>query len=567
MMKIFTKKRKFFLIFLLLFVTTIFLRFAYAKISPPSPYWEEVALGYDAYSIEQTGKDHHGNAWPIVAFESFGDWKPSLYFYSMIPFVHFLGLTLEALRLPSRLAGVAIVFGVAFLVSQLMQASQRYRKYHHWGFFIAAFLTALAPWAVMFSRAAWESNLATALVLWAVNFFLLFGRAFDEKKKNHWLFLLLSVLFFVASMYCYHATRMSAPLIAFLLALSWWRKEKTWRSFVTLLPAAAFALLLLLPILFSLQSNVTQQRFAETSIFSNLELIEKSNLAKSEAGNTVFARFRYHRYWYFAGEIGQNVLKHFSPSYLFLHGDPNPRHSSQVVGEFYWLDAAFFLLAIFLLIRRRFELLLPLACAFLAILPASLTTATPHALRSLLALPFLEVLLSFSVLEFFLFIRKKNFSLWFLAFCIFLYIAQTFYFFQDLIRYYPQRSESEWQYGYQQLFQTLEPLAETGNPVFVSREIGRPAMYLWFYSKMDPRLVQAADAAVPQDQAEFLQFANWHFVRDWSELRGQKAAFVALTAKENESFLQNFADLQLKEIGQILSLEQKPIWFIYQLGN
>ena len=28
--------------------------------SPPAPYWEEVALGYDAYSILKTGEDIHG---------------------------------------------------------------------------------------------------------------------------------------------------------------------------------------------------------------------------------------------------------------------------------------------------------------------------------------------------------------------------------------------------------------------------------------------------------------------------------------------------------------------------
>ena len=52
-----------------------------------SPYWEEAALAYDSYSLLKTGQDHHGNDWPIVAFESFGDSKVHFYFYSALPFI------------------------------------------------------------------------------------------------------------------------------------------------------------------------------------------------------------------------------------------------------------------------------------------------------------------------------------------------------------------------------------------------------------------------------------------------------------------------------------------------
>ena len=40
---------------------------------------DEAAIGYNAYSLLRTGRDEHGNAWPIV-FKSFGDYKPGGYF-------------------------------------------------------------------------------------------------------------------------------------------------------------------------------------------------------------------------------------------------------------------------------------------------------------------------------------------------------------------------------------------------------------------------------------------------------------------------------------------------------
>ena len=79
---------------------------------------DEAAIGYNAYSLIQTGKDEHGNSWPIH-FQSFNDFKPGLYFYLVIPFVAILGLSEIAVRFPSALLGVATVLLVWLLVREL----------------------------------------------------------------------------------------------------------------------------------------------------------------------------------------------------------------------------------------------------------------------------------------------------------------------------------------------------------------------------------------------------------------------------------------------------------------
>ncbi len=84
-------------------------RFYHLTSLPPAPYWEEVALGYDAYSLGLTGKDHHGHPWPIAAFESFGDWKPSGYFYAAAISIKTFGLSVWATRFPAVLAGCLLV--------------------------------------------------------------------------------------------------------------------------------------------------------------------------------------------------------------------------------------------------------------------------------------------------------------------------------------------------------------------------------------------------------------------------------------------------------------------------
>src|SRR3990167_3849031 len=87
------------------------LRFWDLGVVPASPDWDEVALGYNAYSIMQTGRDEYGEFLPIV-LRSFDDYKPALYTYLSIPTISILGMNVVAVRLPSAIFGVLMVLGV-----------------------------------------------------------------------------------------------------------------------------------------------------------------------------------------------------------------------------------------------------------------------------------------------------------------------------------------------------------------------------------------------------------------------------------------------------------------------
>jgi len=70
---------------------------------------DEASIGYNAWSLIQTGKDEHSVSWPLV-FRSFDDYKPPVYFYLVLPFVKMLGLNIWSVRLPSALLGIASVY-------------------------------------------------------------------------------------------------------------------------------------------------------------------------------------------------------------------------------------------------------------------------------------------------------------------------------------------------------------------------------------------------------------------------------------------------------------------------
>ena len=172
--------------------------------SLPALNADEAAIGYNAYSLLQTGKDEHGNPWPIH-FQSFNDFKPGLYFYLVLPFVAVLGLTELSVRLPGVLLGVGTVILVWCLAKRLLPQKKGFAE-------LSALFLANSPWHLHFSRGGWEVNAGT--------FFITLGLFAFLKGGKKWYF--VSGLAFVCSLYTYHAARVVVPLLILgLLIIEW----------------------------------------------------------------------------------------------------------------------------------------------------------------------------------------------------------------------------------------------------------------------------------------------------------------------------------------------------------
>ena len=111
-------RKPLFLLLIVVFIA-IFLRVYKLGSVPPSLNWDEVSLGYNAYSILHTGKDEYGKFLPLI-LQSYDDYKPALYAYLAIPSVALLGLTEIAARIPSVTFGVTAIILVYFLVTELL---------------------------------------------------------------------------------------------------------------------------------------------------------------------------------------------------------------------------------------------------------------------------------------------------------------------------------------------------------------------------------------------------------------------------------------------------------------
>lgn len=459
---------------------------------PPSPYEEEAALGYDAYSIYKTGKDHHGNPYPILALQSFGDWKPAFYAYASIPFIAVLDLGVLAVRLPSALSGVVIVLNV-ILLAKFLGISRRW----------AGLVAAASPWLIFFSRAAWEVNLATALIASAMTLFFWQSRWKSTKKRILAMFAIGLLL--TASAYTYHSARLIVPLLVpGMLAWTVWSEKISFKSLGKKLASLSGKLTLgisllvflgILPLLLNARQPMVAQRVMETSYIGTDTLLSRSLLLQESAGNTSLSKKIFHPYVVYGQEFVKNYLVHLDPRFLFFDGDPNPRHSSGHTALFYWFDALILVLGVIWL-RQYFGKNVALLAWWLAValVPAALTKDVPHALRILPAAPVFMLILAagYQFVVSYLDAQKWSFKL--AAFVgITLILGQFLFFWWHYTKIYPQQFAGVWHYGMEEIVrQSNEYLArDPAHHVYLGESLNRPMMFYWFYSKTDPTQVQA----------------------------------------------------------------------------
>ncbi len=551
---------------LFVLVLALVLRTSILSSVPATPYWEETILGFDAYSIALTGKDHHGTSWPIVGLESFGDWKPAGYVYAVAPFIRLFGLELWVVRLPSLLAGLALIAGITVLARRLQLSM-----------LATALLVTVSPWAIHFSRAAWEAHLATALITWAIIFAF---TAIKPKRIELWP-LMASVCLFVAAWYTYHAARLVVPLLGIGLigygVTSIYQQAKSQKTgFIKYLRqystasryAILFCVLLLAlavsPLLLMDSSRAISQRFNETGRFTDPEVVLQSNELKEIGQNSVIARLLYHRYLLWSSELFTALVDNLDPSFLFLRGESHLRHTTPTFGLFFPFELLFVLIGVYQWVRKR-DLLRSFLWywLFIGLIPAVIATPTPHSLRMMTAVPVLSLLIIEGVATvYWWLIGKFSKSAKYLVISGFvvLYAVSTALFWYNYTTIYSVLSSRHWQFGYQEMYQAVFSISNDNPslPIFISRSEGRPAAYLWFYQKTQPQLVQALNDSVKKDQGEYLTFDIFNFVGSPGEIP-DSPAIVVLTKSEFDNYRMNHT---IAEVRTITAPDGSIVWKI-----
>lgn len=355
-------------------LTAIAIRVYNLSSIPSGLTWDEVAIGYNGWSIWEIRRDEWLLRLPI-AFKSFGDYKAPLAIYLVGFFTQIFGLNALAIRLPFAIAGSLAVAATGWLAYEW-----RYHSKSKWGYVVLSMaMIAFSPWHLHFSRAGFESGIS---LLWVI---LGLATWFRMRRVQNIYWLFLSILFFALSLYTYHSTKLVVPLLAFVLLISHWRyllKEKLW-----VIAGAIWSFILLTPLLYSSLFNGGASRLSQTSVLSlDISTTEKLTLLFS------------------------NYLAHFTPSFLFMGDVVNARQGFGDWGILLPLHVGLPILfvigvsiySLYTAIKKDSSIpssmaffylqgggyLFPILLILIGVLPGSLgLDEVPHTIRTLLALP------------------------------------------------------------------------------------------------------------------------------------------------------------------------------------
>ena len=444
---------------------------------------DEAAIGYNAWSLIETGKDEHDATWPLV-FRSFDDYKPPLYFYLVLPFVKVFGLNIWSVRLPSAILGIASVFLIFLLTKRLFPDKIKSRLPE-----IAALVLAISPWHLQFSRGGWEVNVATFFLILSTIMFL---KSFEKPK-----FLFLFGLSTVLSLYTYHSVRIIAPVLFVVLSVIYFDKVKNLFSKINLkvtLSALILSLALASPIVLQMFSSAGQSRFSGVSIFAdNGPVWEAENYRNEHQGTGKWANVFHNKYFTYGLRFVHNYLSHFSPDFLFLDGDTIARSKVPETGQSFLCFLPFFVIGLFCLLKLdskgKYALL---AWLLIAPLAASLTYQSPHALRAQnMAIP-LSLITALGFLEFFQFIKKHLPKLSVIAIVLVAAIS-TYSFARYLNMYYveyPKVLPFAWQYGFDQIAAYTKKNYAKYDHIVITDRFDQPYILIAFFTKYPPAKLQ-----------------------------------------------------------------------------
>ncbi|MEK7593086.1 MAG: hypothetical protein AAB508_06950 [Patescibacteria group bacterium] len=468
----------------------VFLRVWDLGNTPPSPDWDETALGYNAYSILKTGRDEYGNFLPLT-IRSFDDYKPPLYVYVAIPFVAFLGLDTWVVRLPSVVAGVLAVIGTFLLVQELLRYDilrfdrkktfKVLRVFWEKLPFVSAFLLALSPWHIQFSRIAFEANLGVTLNIFGVYFFV---RGMKSK-----LFLSLSAVAFGLALYAYHSERLFVPLLGVILFIIFFRDIKKMGVSFLLFIVVGFAVTAPLIPIFTDKTTLT--RLQGTSALADQTGLLARSVGKIEddlhAGNTLGQIFDNRRIVWLQTVAG-GYLSHFSLRWLFITGD-NQRHHAPGMGLLYLFELPFLLIGLYWTARRPSilrSLLLP--WFFVAPIAASVTTELPHAIRTLVFLPTFQVFVAVGLLESYEYIYRFSKVLRYMLSGTFvlLFALNILFFLHMYFVHMNSEYSASWQYGYKEAVQYTKDNYDRYDKFVVSIKLEQPHMFFLYFLKYPP---------------------------------------------------------------------------------
>lgn len=468
-------KIKIYLIFIL--ILGAFLRF-YKLGSMPNSYTpDELAQGYTAYSIINTGKDEWGSSnW--LSLRSFGDYKPPLQTLLMIPSIKIFGLTPFAVRFPNALLSVLTLF-FTYLISKILFKNDSVSL-------ISTLFMAISPWALPLSRIALEANLVIFIV--SLSTFLFFKA---NQNKSLPLFV-LSAIIFGMSVFTYHSAKIFTPIFLILLIIN--QKTFNYKKYLSIF-IIIFGLFYLLN--FYQSNQIKLNRTGDIAIFNPTDkwsYVSNSQYEITQNGlpYTIVKPF-YNKLVYLYETFSHNYLSYFSPQFLVTQGAGETTYGMiPGYGVLGLIPTIGLIFSVFFLIRSTVDkdkrnLYFLFATILIAPLITSIAKGQYSGNRVSLMMPFIQIISAYGLCLF----SKTMSSKLKLFILITLVTIFTFLNFTFLIRYFYQGEQILSQgmlYGHKEANEIIKNTP--ADQVIYSRKLSEPQAYVSFFQNINPKIFQ-----------------------------------------------------------------------------
>ena len=473
---------------------------------------DEAALGYNAYSLILTGKDEHGNSWP-VHFRSFNDFKPGGYVYLILPFVKVFGLNEWSVRSPNAILGVGTVY-VLYLLTLALFKDKRLSL-------ISALFLAISPWHIHFSRGGWEVNTAAFFMLFGVYLFIKFikNKQSLPLRGNNWKNLLFSFISFGISLYTYHSARLIVPLLGLGILVIYWKELDIFKNLKKYLIYFLLFLLFLSPLIYDFTKGSVSSRVAGVGLFADPGPISRIEEQRTEHGNfkSLPARVIHNKFVNFGLAFLENWSEHYHGLFLFLSGDDIQRNKVPETGQMYLLDAVWLAIGLLWTVKNIKDKGVQFVLYWLIIAPmaAALTFQSPHALRAQNMVIPLVIISSLGLNQAinWIYSRKRYAQIFIIGLVIVIswsYVRYLHMYWVHMSKEYPYSS----QYGVKELVTYLKENNKTYKDIIITDRYDQPYILYLFYTKYDPAKFQKDHTLTARDGYGFStvrDFSNLHF--------------------------------------------------------
>jgi 4-amino-4-deoxy-L-arabinose transferase-like glycosyltransferase len=472
---------------------------------------DELASGYESFSLLLTGADKWGNSWPMY-FPAWGSGQSVLLAYLQIPFISIFGLNTLAVRLPSLILGI-LILPLVYLVSK--------RFFDQKTALVSMFLVAVLPWPIIISRWGLEANLLPFFVLLGVYCLSLawgFGKIDSlksptkknlfDKLRNSKFWPLIGLLPLAIAIYSYALGFFLIGFLLLLILILNYPKIKTHKTLV-LSSLVPFVLIITPFLVFFFKNYVVHSNLGfESSIPITIPLLGVNradqisvNYTETLAGNI---------YFLIAGFV-DTILWNNDPSFLPLGMTIFP----------------FLIYGIYFIFKNtqwRQNLILLWFLAFLPILlmiPMNTTRGNSFLLAVIL-------ISSFGIVKFTESLKDLKIAKFAFAGAIIWILLYSITFMVNYMYLYPKKSADSFNSKIEMAMNLAEKNTYEGEKIYLTQEVSINYLYPVFYKQIDPRdFRKESTIEFKEGGYNVNNWKNYYFDRKNLDLRpGESFVFI-----------------------------------------